>query len=114
MSQVVPDTITSWYITGFSTNAKLGLGVTEEKTVFRTFRKFFISLDLPYSIKCGETIALSVVVFNYLSQGVTATVTLDNARKEFEFAEPFTQIYKNKGCPLGKIILLKLKFIHIF
>lgn len=37
-----------------------------------------------------------------MSQNVTAAVTLDNSRKEFEFADPFTQVYKDKGCPQGK------------
>lgn len=99
--QVVPDTITSWYITAFATNNRYGLGVTDEKTVFKVFKQFFISLNLPYSIKRGETIALSIVIFNYMSQKVTAKVTLDNSRKEFEFVDPFTQAYKNKGCPPG-------------
>lgn len=80
--------------------------------MFKVFKKFFISLNLPYSIKRGETVALSVVVFNYMSQGVTATVTLDNSRKEFEFAEPHTQIYRNKGCPLGTICSLFLLRIN--
>ncbi|KAJ6642136.1 CD109 antigen [Pseudolycoriella hygida] len=99
ISETAPDTITSWHITGFATNTKFGLGVTEDKTAFKVFKKFFISLNLPYSIIRGETIALSIVVFNYMPQSVTATVTLDNSRKEFEFADPFTQIYKDKGCP---------------
>lgn len=75
--------------------------MTEDKTVFKVFKQFFISLNLPYSIKRGETIALSIVVFNYLSQSVTAKVTLDNSRKEFEFVDPLTEAYKKKGCPPG-------------
>ncbi|KAJ6643551.1 CD109 antigen [Pseudolycoriella hygida] len=97
--ETVPDTITSWYITAFATSNKHGLGVTDDKTVFKVFKNFFISLNLPYSIKRGETIALSIVVFNYMSQKVTAKVTLDNSRKEFEFVDPLTQVYKQKGCP---------------
>lgn len=30
------------------------------------FRPFFIRLDLPYSVKRGEKLALPVVAFNYL------------------------------------------------
>ncbi|KAG4076804.1 hypothetical protein HA402_009150 [Bradysia odoriphaga] len=96
--QIVPDTITSWYLTAFATNTRFGLGVTDDKTVFKVFKSFFISLNLPYSVKRGETIALSIVVFNYMSEKVTARVTLDNSRKEFEFVDPISQAYKNKGC----------------
>lgn len=82
--------------------------MTEDKTVFKVFKQFFISLNLPYSIKRGETIALSIVVFNYMSQKVTASVKLDNSRKEFEFVDPLTQLYKNKGCPPGIILFDKI------
>ena len=30
------------------------------------FRPFFIRLDLPYSVKRGEKLALQVLVFNYM------------------------------------------------
>ncbi|XP_037049174.1 CD109 antigen-like [Bradysia coprophila] len=96
--QIVPDTITSWYITAFATHTRFGLGVTDDKTVFKVFKSFFISLNLPYSVKRGETIALSIVVFNYMAEKVTVRVTLDNSRKEFEFVDPISQAYKNKGC----------------
>lgn len=99
--QTVPDTITSWYLTAFATNNAVGLGVTDDKTAFKVFKSFFVSLNLPYSVKRGETIALSIVIFNYMAQKVTARVTLDNSRKEFEFVDPLTQAYKNKGCPRG-------------
>lgn len=112
VTEKVPDTITSWHITAFSTNAKFGLGITQDKTAFKVFKKFFISLNLPYSIKRGETIALSIIVFNYMAQNVTATVTLDNTLKEFEFADPFTQVYKDKGCPQA-IELTRSKNVNI-
>ncbi|KAJ6633451.1 CD109 antigen [Pseudolycoriella hygida] len=95
-----PDTITSWYITGFATNEKFGLGVTEDKTVFKVFKKFFVSLNLPYSAKRDEGVLIQIVVFNYLARKVSTKVTLDNSLKQFEFVDPLTQVYKDKGCPL--------------
>lgn len=102
LNEVAPDTITSWYLTGFATNNEYGLGVTDDKTVFKVFKKFFVSLNLPYSVKRGEAVLIQIVVFNYLPKTVTAKVTLDNSRKQFEFVDPHTQAYKDKGCPLGE------------
>lgn len=104
-NEKAPDTITSWYLTGFATNKKYGLGITEDKTIFKVFKKFFVSLNLPYSVKRGEAVLLQIVVFNYLPDKVSAKVTLDNSLKQFEFVDPNTQAYKDKGCPLGEIEL---------
>lgn len=88
-------------MTGFATNNQFGLGITEDKTVFKVFKKFFVSLNLPYSVKRGEAVLLQIVVFNYLPENVTTKVTLDNSLKQFEFVDPNTQAYKDKGCPLA-------------
>lgn len=103
INEKAPDTITSWYLTGFATNNNYGLGITEDKTIFKVFKKFFVSLNLPYSVKRGEAVLIQIVVFNYLSQSVTAKVTLANPDKKFDFIDPLTQAYKDKGCPLGEI-----------
>lgn len=108
LNEKAPDTITSWYLTGFATNNEYGLGVTEDKMVFKVFKKFFISLNLPYSIKRGEAVLIQIVVFNYLPRDVTTTVTLDNSLKQFEFVDPNTQAYKDKGCPLSEIKLSEM------
>jgi CD109 antigen len=46
-----------------------------------------VSLNLPYSIKRGEVVAIPIVVFNYMENDQRAEVTLSNDDKEFEFAE---------------------------
>ncbi|KAG4071650.1 hypothetical protein HA402_011804 [Bradysia odoriphaga] len=99
-NEKAPDTITSWYLTGFATNNQYGLGITENKTVFKVFKNFFISLNLPYSVKRGEAVLLQIVIFNYLPQKVTTKVTLDNSLQQFEFVDPERQAYRDKGCPL--------------
>ncbi|WAQ99032.1 CD109-like protein [Mya arenaria] len=48
----VPDTITSWVATAFA---------------LETFRSFFVSLQLPYSVVRGEKLILQANVFNYNS-----------------------------------------------
>lgn len=52
----------------------------------RVFRPFFASLDLPYSVIRGETVAIPVVVFNYMNKDVDAEVTLENS-DQFDFAD---------------------------
>ncbi|XP_061393294.1 thioester-containing protein 1 allele R1-like [Musca vetustissima] len=45
-------------------------------------------MNLPYSIKRGETITLPIVVFNYLTdEELSAVVTLENDANEYEFME---------------------------
>lgn len=74
-------------ITGFSIDSIYGLGLIEEPRKLKVFQPFFVSLDLPYSIRRGEIVAIPIVVFNYMDKDVTAEVTLENTAQEFEFAE---------------------------
>lgn len=83
----MPDTITSWIITGFSVDPITGLGLTRQPSKFNVFQPFFVSTNLPYSIKRGEVVAIPIVVFNYLEGDQRAEVTLFNNDGEFEFAE---------------------------
>jgi CD109 antigen len=87
LTKKVPDTITSWIITGFSVDPITGLGLTRQPSKFNVFQPFFVSTNLPYSIKRGEVVAIPVVVFNYMEGDQRAEVTLFNSENEFEFAE---------------------------
>ncbi|XP_005191892.1 murinoglobulin-2 isoform X2 [Musca domestica] len=86
-SKKIPDTITSWMVSGFAMNSEKGLAVTGDKTKITTFQPFFISVRLPYSVKRGEVINIPALVFNYLDKTLDVEVTLDNADDEFEFTE---------------------------
>jgi CD109 antigen len=83
----VPDTITSWVITAFSVNSDSGFGLTKEPTKMTTFKSFFVSASLPYSLKRGEILSIPVTVFNYLDSTVNADVTFFNEDNEFEFVD---------------------------
>lgn len=61
--------------------------MTEVPRKLKVFRPFFVSTDLPYSIKRGEAVSIPIVVFNYQDSDVVAEVELDNGLQEFEFAE---------------------------
>lgn len=92
ISARVPDTITSWELSGFSLNDEHGFGLSSGKTSLRVFRPFFVKLNLPYSIIRGEVLNLQCVVFNYGQRPTKARVTLDNQAGEFEFVEPSNEI----------------------
>jgi len=87
ITRKVPDTVTSWVITGFSMNLQNGLGLTKQPSKLTVFMPFFIYLNLPYSIKRGETIAIQAVIFNYMNDDTSATVTMFNDNQEFKFVE---------------------------
>ena len=83
--KIVPDTITSWIITGFSLSKSHGLGLVDNPSKVNVFMPFFLSIDLPYSVKLGETIRIPVVVFNYMDEDQLADVIFYNNDDEFEF-----------------------------
>lgn len=86
LSKKVPDTITSWVISGFSINPDTGLGLTKAPKTLKVYQPFFISLNLPYSVKRGEIVALPVILFNYLDVDVDAELTVHNDG-QFEFVD---------------------------
>ncbi|XP_055324613.1 thioester-containing protein 1 allele S1-like [Sitodiplosis mosellana] len=87
LTRKVPDTITSWVISAFSVNGANGLGLTKNPKTLNVFQPFFVSLNLPYSVKRGEVVAVPVVLFNYLNTDLTAAVVLDNENGDFEFVD---------------------------
>lgn len=91
-----PDTVTSWIITGFSIDPVTGLALTNESKKLTVFQPFFISLNLPYSIKCGEVVTISCIVFNYMDDDIVAALTLENKHNEFEFIDG-TELEEDKG-----------------
>ncbi|XP_037050047.1 CD109 antigen-like [Bradysia coprophila] len=88
----VPDTITSWIITGFTISDVFGLGLTKSPRTLKVFQPFFVSLNLPYSIKRGEAVAIQIVVFNYMDETVSASVTLENSEQEFVYSDPSNEV----------------------
>lgn len=56
------------------------------------FQPFFISLDLPYSVKRGEVVSIPVGVFNYLDDEFDVEVTLHNTDQELEFVQMSNEV----------------------
>ena len=83
--EVVPDTTTSWYLTGFSIDPVYGLGIIKKPIQFTTVQPFYIVENLPYSIKRGEAVVLQFTLFNNLGAEYIADVTLYNVANQTEF-----------------------------
>lgn len=64
-----------------------GLGLTDQPTKLNVFQPFFITTNLPYSIKRGEVVAIPILVFNYLDKDLETEITLFNNDHEFEFTD---------------------------
>lgn len=82
----VPDSITNYVVHGFSLSPSIGLGFAAPQRV-TVSKPFFVQVDIPYSIRLGETVKVEVSVFNY-KKGEKSTkvdVTLLNELNEFEF-----------------------------
>ena len=86
----VPDlTNTSWAVSGFAINQLDGMGITESMAELDLFQPFYVLANLPHSVRVGETLAVEMVVFNYLSKEINAEVTLENPNGSgFIFGSP--------------------------
>lgn len=87
MKKNVPDSLTTWILTGFSIHPEHGFAITKCPTNLRVEQSFHISLNLPYSVKRGEIVSIPVSIFNYLQNDVDAEVKLENENGEFEFVD---------------------------
>uniref|UniRef100_A0A2M4B9C0 CD109 antigen n=2 Tax=Anopheles marajoara TaxID=58244 RepID=A0A2M4B9C0_9DIPT len=103
LQKKVPDTITSWIITGFSVNPIYGLGLTQRPRKLNVFLPFFVSTNLPYSVKRGEVVAIPIVVFNYMDEDLSSVkVELENKEQEFEFADVENEIIDTSKVELSR------------
>lgn len=83
----VPDSLTTWILTGFSIDPLNGLAITKKPHELCVQQQFHISINLPYSVKRGEIVTVPCSVFNYLPNEIDADVTLENEYNEFEFID---------------------------
>jgi CD109 antigen len=87
VSKKVPDTITSWIVSAFSLNKVNGLGLMDAPASLTVFKSFFVSTTLPYSVKRGEALTISVQVFNYLPKNQEVLITVANTALQFDFTD---------------------------
>ena len=63
MDITMPETLTTWVMQAVAINNKTGLGLATPLRIV-SFRDYFLSLKLPYSVKRGEQVSLLATVFN--------------------------------------------------
>jgi uncharacterized protein YfaS (alpha-2-macroglobulin family) len=68
------DSITTWRLTGSAVTADGRLGALQAP--LRVFQPFFVDLNLPVALTRNDEVAVPVVVYNYLEQPQTVTLTL--------------------------------------
>uniref|UniRef100_A0A1I8GS78 A2M domain-containing protein n=1 Tax=Macrostomum lignano TaxID=282301 RepID=A0A1I8GS78_9PLAT len=100
----LPDTITSWDITGFSLSADKPLQASRSPLNIVSRRSFFIRPVLPYAIVRGEKFLLKVLLFNYGQANLSVSVTLANdSSLHLLGSEGFT---RNSTVPAGSSSLV--------
>ncbi|EJY57358.1 AAEL017023-PA, partial [Aedes aegypti] len=87
IADIVPDSITNWEITAFSISPEHGLGVQDEPVALAVSKPFFITINVPNSIKKSEVAIVKVAIFSVLNDTSYVGVTLKNSRQEFEFVD---------------------------
>lgn len=78
MNFTVPETMTSWVLSAVATNDNFGLAIFDDSFTFNAFKKFFIVLNLPYSVKINETLMLEIYIHSYLDTDLLTTVKLED------------------------------------
>ena len=97
MEVKVPDTITTWYASGFALSPSDGIGVAAPATV-KAFQPFFISLTLPYSVIRGEKIKIPATVFNYLDDCLVVSEKQLHSQYSFIYSYIWAPL-KTHPCP---------------
>lgn len=64
----------------------------KQSKALQVLQPFFISLDVPFSVKRGEIISIPVAVFNYLDSSQQVEITLHNTDQELEFVKMENEI----------------------
>ncbi|XP_055919428.1 thioester-containing protein 1 allele S1-like isoform X2 [Eupeodes corollae] len=94
--ETVPDSITTWALTGFSINPKSGLTFTRNITDLRVFKEFSVSMDLPTLFKDSEIIEIPVYIRNYLNQDALATITIETSSENLLIFDNFQETSESK------------------
>jgi len=81
----VPDSITTWYASGFGISKSAGLGIANP-TELRAFQPFFVSLTLPYSVVRGEDVTIPAAVFSYLEGSCMAVKVSIRKSRDYDMA----------------------------
>ncbi|KAG5896879.1 hypothetical protein JTB14_033520 [Gonioctena quinquepunctata] len=105
----IPNTLNTWSITGFSVHPLHGLGLITSPKKLKVSKSFLVTLDLPFSIRRNEILAVPVVVENNMNEDINVDVTLHNAEQKFEFAEVSNEVNATRRVELYRRKRLSVK-----
>ncbi|XP_043939119.1 complement C4-B isoform X2 [Protopterus annectens] len=74
----LPDSITTWEVQAVSLSKTKGICIAEPVTI-KAFKKFHISLRLPYSVKRFEQLEIRAVLYNYHDGELKFTIIMKEA-----------------------------------
>ncbi|XP_053288658.1 complement C4-B [Pleuronectes platessa] len=75
-SLALPDSITTWEVQVIALSAASGFCVVQPTEV-RAFKRMFVSLRLPYSVKRYEQMSISPVIYNYGDDNLQVAVHME-------------------------------------
>ncbi|XP_073826156.1 thioester-containing protein 3 [Musca autumnalis] len=104
----LPPSMTSWVVSAFALDPVQGIGITNPVKKMQTYKEFYITTELPYSVRLGETLALPFVVFNNKDSDLDVDVTLYNTNQEFDFPQ-----VDNKSQPKPKVELYSRRTVRV-
>uniref|UniRef100_A0A672ZPR3 Complement 4B (Chido blood group) n=1 Tax=Sphaeramia orbicularis TaxID=375764 RepID=A0A672ZPR3_9TELE len=78
-SLTLPDSITTWEIQVVTLSATTGLCVVQPSEI-KAFKRAFVSLKLPYSVKKYEQISISPVIYNYGDDPLRVAVHMEQTQ----------------------------------
>jgi hypothetical protein len=84
LKRVVPNTVTTWYISGLSLHHQLGQASSTLKEV-QVSKDFFIKVDLPSTTRFQEVTKIIVNVFNLQSEPTKVEVKIEGHEESEEF-----------------------------
>lgn len=84
-----------------------GIGLPDYLPSVTVFLPFFLSVELPYSVKRNEVLLQDIVIFNYLKMGQTVEVRVT---KDAKFEAVDLDSYGWKGIKLEKLFFLTIYF----
>ncbi|XP_071158706.1 CD109 antigen-like isoform X2 [Mytilus edulis] len=101
---IVPDTITQWITSSFAVNKNTGFGVSANANI-TTFQRFFIRIELPYSVMRGEILILQTTIFNYMEEDLNVHVSLSK-NENISFSDNDGHLMFSPGREWTKTVLV--------
>uniref|UniRef100_A0A182NV98 Alpha-2-macroglobulin domain-containing protein n=1 Tax=Anopheles dirus TaxID=7168 RepID=A0A182NV98_9DIPT len=87
LAEIIPNSTTEWYLTGFAIHPEYGLRIIKKPTKFATVPPFYIVDSLPHSIIRGEETELPFMLFSNRDDTIIVDVTLHNYVEQIESLE---------------------------